>query len=133
MTSSVFWSDLLEDLADPEFLRTYVLESVRITTIDSLVNELDDLREAEGLSKAALARAIGSNPATVRRLFSSADASPTVGTLAEVAAALGMKLVLAPLDDQDRADVTEPLRSGAGDRERIARRGTARRTRPALI
>ena len=56
--SGAFWEDLAEDLKDPEFLREYVVESVRIATIDRIVNELDDARVAADLSKAALARAI---------------------------------------------------------------------------
>ena len=69
---SVFWDDLAHDLTDPQFLREYVAESIRIATIDQIVNELDAAREAAGLSKAGLARAISSEPATIRRLFSAA-------------------------------------------------------------
>lgn len=29
-----FWDDLAEDLKDPEFLRTYIVESIRIATMD---------------------------------------------------------------------------------------------------
>jgi hypothetical protein len=42
---------------------------VRIATVDTIMNALDDARHAEGLSKAELARAIGAEPAAVRRLF----------------------------------------------------------------
>ena len=84
--ASTFWSDLAHDLEDPEFLRKYVVESMRIATIDAVANELDDAREAAGLSKAELARAIQVEPATIRRLFASEKSNPTLGTLAEVAA-----------------------------------------------
>jgi hypothetical protein len=47
---SAFWDDLARDLRDPEFLREYVAESVRIATIDRIVNELDAAREATGRS-----------------------------------------------------------------------------------
>ena len=43
---SVFWDDLASDLEDPEFLREYVAESIRIATIDRIVNELDTARAA---------------------------------------------------------------------------------------
>ena len=99
---SVFWDDLTQDLKDRQFLREYVAQSIRIATIDRIVNELDAAREAAGLSKAELARAINSEPATVRRLFSAGHVNPTLGTLAEVAAALGMRVVLEPLEDGDR-------------------------------
>jgi transcriptional regulator with XRE-family HTH domain len=110
---SVFWDDLADDLQDPGFLREYVAESVRIATIDRIVNELDAAREAAGLTKAALARAISSEPATIRRLFSSGHVNPTLGTLAEVAAALGMRVVLEPLGADDQQQITRPLLEGS--------------------
>ncbi len=126
-----FWEDLAEDLRDPEFLREYVRESVRIATIDELVNKLDEAREAAGLSKAGLARAIGADPAVVRRLFSAGHVNPTLGTLAEVAVALGMRVTLQPLSPQEREQVTQPLLEGrAADHEVLAERMAAeRRTR----
>lgn len=121
--NSVFWDDLAEDLKDPQFLREFVAESIRIATIDQIVNELDAAREAAGLSKAELARAINSEPATVRRLFSAGHVNPTLGTLAEVAAALGMRVVLEPLKAQDKQQITEPLLVGcASDRRVLAER-----------
>jgi transcriptional regulator with XRE-family HTH domain len=112
---SVFWDDLAQDLKDPQFLREYVAQSIRIATIDRLVNELDVAREAAGLSKAELARAINSEPATVRRLFSAGHVNPTLGTLAEVAAVLGMRVVLEPLEAEDRNCITGPLLAGSTD------------------
>jgi transcriptional regulator with XRE-family HTH domain len=112
---SVFWDDLVDDLADPAFLREYVTESIRITTIDRIVNELDAARESAGLTKAELARAISTEPATVRRLFSASHINPTLGTLAEVAAALGMRVVLEPLGADDRQQITQPLIEGRSD------------------
>src|SRR5260370_22388150 len=106
---SVFWDDLARDLKDPQFLREYVAQSIRIATIDRIVNELDEAREAAGLSKAELARAINSEPATVRRLFSAGHVNPTLGTLAGVAAALGIRVVPEPLDSDDRKRITAPL------------------------
>ncbi len=129
----VFWDDLAQDLKNPQFLREYVAESIRISTIDRVVNELDAAREAAGLSKAELARAINSEPATVRRLFSAGHVNPTLGTLAEVAAALGMRVVLEPLETEDRQQITEPLLKGstsdpralAGRMEAVRRSGVA--------
>jgi DNA-binding phage protein len=109
---SSFWEDLARDLEDPQFLREYVTESVRITTIDTVINALDRARVAAGLSKAELARAIGAEPAVIRRLFSAGNANPTLGTLAEVAAALGLRISVEPLPPAECRAVTEPLRSG---------------------
>ena len=109
---SAFWNDLARDLEDPDFLREYVLESMRIATVDEVVNAIDDAREAAGLSKAQLARAIQKEPATVRRLLSSESANPTLGTLAEVAAALGLRVTVEPMAEEDRNRVTGPLLEG---------------------
>lgn len=39
---------LARDVEDPEFLREYVVESMRIATMDQVVNAIDDAREAAG-------------------------------------------------------------------------------------
>jgi transcriptional regulator with XRE-family HTH domain len=109
---SDFWDDLAEDLKDPEFLRTYVVESIRVATVDRIMNQLDAARESAGLSKAALARAIGSNPDAIRRLLTSGHVNPTLGTLAEIAAVFGMRIALEPLSDDDKANVSTPLLQG---------------------
>ena len=120
--NKAFWNDLARDLKDPEFLREYIVESMRIATVDAIVNELDDAREAAGLSKADLARAIQVEPATIRRLFAADRPNPTLGTLAEVAAALGMRVTLEPLPSSERANVTEPLLQGkVADASELAR------------
>jgi DNA-binding phage protein len=127
---SAFWDDLARDLEDPEFLREYVVESMRIATIDQVVNALDDAREAAGLSKAELARAIQAEPATIRRLFSSDKSNPTLGTLAEVAAALGLRITVEPLAKNERNQVTDPLLAGrSADPKRLARHLNTLRTR----
>jgi len=129
--AGAFWDDLARDLQDPEFLREYVVESVRIATIDSVVNALDDAREAAGLSKAELARAISAEPAVIRRLFSANGVNPTLGTLAEVAAALGMRVTLEPLAAPERKTLTEPLLEGhAANTKQLAKHlSTLRSTR----
>lgn len=55
----VFWEDLQMDLEDPEFRRAFTLESTRIKSLDAAVNARDDARAEVGLSKAELARALG--------------------------------------------------------------------------
>jgi transcriptional regulator with XRE-family HTH domain len=112
-TKSVFWDDLAKDLEDPDFMREYVVESIRIATIDAVVGRLDEARAAAGLTKADLARAIGAEPAVVRRLFASGHVNPTLGTLAEVAAALGMRVALEPLPQAERKQLTKSLLDGS--------------------
>lgn len=106
------FNTLLEvEARDPEFARAYAAESARIEAIDSIINALDEARGTEKLSKAALARAIGSEPSTVRRLLSSDSVNPTLGTIAEVAAALGLKVTLTPMSRDERTRITEPMRA----------------------
>ena len=119
---TTYWDDLIADLADPEFLRAYITESLRVETIDRLVNDLDEAREQLGLSKADLARAISAEPAVIRRLLSSGQRNPTVGTLVEVAAALNLKVALVPMAASERAEYAEPLRAGSvRDRAKFAK------------
>jgi DNA-binding phage protein len=133
-THTAFWDDLAHDLEDPEFLREYVVESMRIATIDAIVNTLDDAREAAGLSKAELGRAIQVEPATIRRLFASDKSNPTLGTLAEVAAALGMRITVEPLPKDEQRQVTVPLLEGrTADAKSLARHLEALRNRKAKV
>jgi transcriptional regulator with XRE-family HTH domain len=127
--TSVFWADLASDLEDPEFLREYITESVRIATIDAIINALDEARISAGLSKAELARAIGAEPATVRRLFSAGAANPTLGTLAEVAAALGLRISVERLPKAEREAVTTPLRAGRATKTAVERVSEMRKAR----
>ncbi|GED97199.1 helix-turn-helix domain-containing protein [Gordonia crocea] len=108
------FNSLLEiEARDPEFARAYAAETARIEAIDSIINALDEARDTEKLSKAALARAIGSDASTVRRLLSSESVNPTLSTIAEVAAALGMKVTLTPMSEDERSRITEPMRACA--------------------
>lgn len=109
---SLFWDDLARDLEDPEFLREYVVESVRIATIDRIVNALDDAREAAGMSKAEVARAVSASEPSIRRLFTGAQGNPTLSTVSEVAAALGLRITVEPLPAAEKKVVTKPLREG---------------------
>jgi DNA-binding phage protein len=129
--TDTFWDDFAGDLADPEFVREYVTESVRIAAVDAVINGLDDARISAGLSKAELARAIGADPATVRRLFSSGGANPTLGTLAEVAAAVGLRVCVEPLPQEESEAVTGILRTGRATKAAMRRISHLRNTRPA--
>lgn len=122
-TPTTYWDNLADDLKDPAFLRSYITESMRVSTIDQLVHDLDEARTDLGLSKAELARAIGADPAVIRRLLTLGQRNPTIGTVAEVAAALGLKIALVPMTDEEREQVSEPLRSGtAKDPEDLVRK-----------
>ena len=104
-----FWDDLAAELDDPEQLRLSLLESIRISTLDSLVNQLDAARSKGGISKAEVARKLGAEPANIRRLFSRGNDNPTLSTLTEVAAALGMRISLEPLPEKEREEIATVL------------------------
>jgi hypothetical protein len=73
------------------------------------------------------ARAIGAEPATVRRLFSTGSANPTLGTLAEVAAALGLRISVESMPEGERESVTRPLRTGSASRAALRRIASMRK------
>jgi ribosome-binding protein aMBF1 (putative translation factor) len=76
---------------DPEFRAEFERQRREIAQIDSVVRQLDELRERAGMSKAELARAIGKEPSSVRRFFT-ADVNPELKTVAAVADALGAEV-----------------------------------------
>ena len=101
------WSYLNDNLHDDDFRRQYQLESIRIAAIDRLINALDEHRVAQELSKADLARAIGKTPETLRRLLTADHPNPTLGTVIEIAAALGLKVTVEPMSEQERTDAAQ--------------------------
>lgn len=91
-----------ERMLDPEYRREYEAASVRIRTTDVIVRSLDARRQAEGLTKAELARRAHLPAEAVRRLFSADRANPTLGTITALAGALNVELVLQPLASKAR-------------------------------
>jgi DNA-binding phage protein len=91
-----FHDRLLADrMKDPEFRAEFERASREIKAIDAIVNELDSLRTTHGMTKAELAREIGKNSASVRRLFT-APANPELRTVVAMADALGADVVIVP-------------------------------------
>jgi len=80
---------------DPEFRAEFERQRRQIDQIDSVVRQLDELREEAGMSKAELARAIGKEPSSIRRFFT-ADVNPELKTVAAVADVLGAKVAVVP-------------------------------------
>lgn len=76
---------------DPEFRAEFERQRRAIAQIDGVVRQLDQLRESAGLSKAELARQIGKDPASIRRLFT-AEVNPELKTVAALASALGAEV-----------------------------------------
>jgi DNA-binding phage protein len=92
---TAFDRDFVRDMEDPEFRAAYEAARARIDAIDTIINQLDDARERQGLSKAELARRAGTNDAVIRRLFSAGERNPTMRTVVEIAEALGLELQVA--------------------------------------
>ena len=97
MTKGMTYRDrrLAERLADPEFREEYGRARREIDQIDSVMQALDELRVAAGISKAQLAREIEKNPASIRRLFTS-EVNPELKTVVAMAEALGAEVVVRP-------------------------------------
>ncbi|MFC8796790.1 helix-turn-helix domain-containing protein [Promicromonospora sp. NPDC057138] len=107
--TGAFWDRHEARMTDPEQARAFAAELARIRTVDTVVNALDEQRTAVGLSKAALARAIGSDASVVRRLLTATTSNPTLTTVAEVAAALGLKVELVPMNETEKVEMTHPM------------------------
>jgi DNA-binding phage protein len=86
---------LKEQMEDPEFRGEYERERREIAVIDAIVNALDELRAERGLSKAELAREIGKNPASIRRLLT-APGNPELRTIVAVADVLDAEIKVVP-------------------------------------
>lgn len=107
--TSVFWDELNEELKDPEFAALFYLETERIQMIDSIINQLDDLRIEANVSKVELARRMQSEPANVRRLFSAMKSNPTAATIVDIALVLGYQLKLEPLPKARQRKIAKAL------------------------
>jgi len=92
---------LASRLQDPEFRAEFEKASRELKAIDAIVNELDGLRQAHGMTKAELAREIDKNPASVRRLFT-APANPELRTIVAMADALDADVVIVPRSRRGR-------------------------------
>lgn len=91
---TAFERDLDTLMTDPEFAEGYERSRARIDAIDTFVRALDTARKHQGLTKATLARRLDMEPSVLRRLFTSPDSNPQVGTVVEIADLLGMDVVL---------------------------------------
>lgn len=99
---SAFYQDLEKNLKNPEFAAAYQREAIRIKMIDDLINQLDDARTFEGISKTELALAIQQEPANVRRFFTSKRRNPTISSLIDISLALGFRIKLEPLTKAEK-------------------------------
>ena len=82
-------------LRDPEARASYERERREIDQIDAVIRSLDRLRLDAGISKAELARRIGRNPSSIRRLFTAQRARPELPLIVAIADELGARVEIA--------------------------------------
>lgn len=96
-TTTGRWAEMRERIVKtPELREQYERTKHTIASTRQVLMEIDDERQRAGLSKAELARRIGMTPSVIRRLFSSKSSNPTLGTVINMAGALGMEIELKP-------------------------------------
>lgn len=96
---------LAKRLEDPEFRAEYDRARREIDQVDSVIRQLNALREAARLSKAELARNIDRDPASIRRLFT-AKSNPELMLVASIAEDLGADIRIVPRKAKRAARVT---------------------------
>ena len=99
-------------MEDPVFRAEYERARRQIAQVDAVIRQLDQLREEAGLTKAELARSIGRDPSSIRRLFT-AKGNPELSLVASIAEDLGAEVRIVP------------RKPGRGKRSTAARRSTA--------
>jgi DNA-binding XRE family transcriptional regulator len=102
-----------EWLADEETRVEYDRARREIEQIDTLIRSLDALREDAGMSKAELARRIGRNPASIRRLFTAAQVRPELPLIVSIADALDAHIEIKPRTRRRTAKRRKPDIVGA--------------------
>lgn len=80
---------------DPEFAAEYERARRVSNQVDSVIRQLDELRIAAGLSKAELARRVGRDPSSIRRLFT-AKSNPELILIASIAEVLDADVRIVP-------------------------------------
>jgi DNA-binding XRE family transcriptional regulator len=90
-------------LADEDTRTEYERARHEIEQIDAVIRALDELRENAGMSKAELARRVGRNPASIRRLFTAEQARPELPLIVSIANALDASIEIKPRSRRSNA------------------------------
>lgn len=96
MAKPTFFEGLEEDLQDPQNRAEFFTEFAVQMAMQSMIHQVDSLRESISITKADLASRTGRDAVTVRRILTSKTANPTLRTLAELAVAVGAEWQLVP-------------------------------------
>jgi ribosome-binding protein aMBF1 (putative translation factor) len=104
-----------QNLEDAEFRAAYDRAAREITQIDAVIQTLDALRVDLGMSKAELARRVGRNASSVRRLFTAGGARPELSLIVSLADALDAEVRIIP-----RKRKTRRVPTGLQSERRVA-------------
>lgn len=96
------------DMEDPEYRAAYERVAREIAQTDAVIQALDTLRSDLGMSKAELARRVGRNASSVRRLFTAGHARPELPLIVAMADALGAEIRVVPRGRQARKSIAGP-------------------------
>lgn len=99
--TGLFYEDQARRVKDPSVARDSARFARQIKTVDDIVNTLEEALESQEINKSELARAVGVEPANVRRLFSTRG-NPTLRTISDLAFELGFKLQLVPIETKKK-------------------------------
>lgn len=83
-------------MEDSEFREEYERARREIGQVDSVLRQLDELREEAGITKTELARHIGRDPSSIRRLFTAKSNNPELLLVASIAENLGAEIRVVP-------------------------------------
>lgn len=84
------------DMEDREYRAAYERASREIAQTDAVIRALDVLRTEMGMSKAELARRVGRNASSVRRLFTAGHARPELPLIVAMADVLNAEICVVP-------------------------------------
>ena len=108
------WESFYEELFDTPEERAEAERDVReMIALRTILQRCEEERERAGLSKAELARIVGVNPASMRRLFTDEGSNPTLKTMIGILAALDLELVVKPISRRGRK-TAQPTTSRSG-------------------
>ncbi|TAK31351.1 MAG: XRE family transcriptional regulator [Chloroflexota bacterium] len=114
------WGQIRDQVVStPELKERYEHTKRAVVITRRILMQIDAERERAGLSKAELARRIGTSPSVVRRIFSSKAGNPTLRTMLGMLDVLGIDLQLRPMKQHRRSTLVADERPGA------TRRGAA--------
>lgn len=93
------------DMEDLEYRAAYERTAREIAQTDAVIQALDALRTDLGMSKAELARRVGRNASSVRRLFTAGHARPELPLIVAMADALGAEICVVPRNRRARKSI----------------------------